>query len=89
MIPGNAGSQNVYFKLESLNPTGSYKDRASSVLTTFLRSRAVFAAVEESSGNAGASFAAYCSPCLLRFPCQVFIPEGAPLQDPKGNTIET
>jgi threonine synthase len=51
----------VSFKLEFLNPTGSYKDRGSAVLLSFLRSRRVAQAVEDSSGNAGASFAAYAA----------------------------
>jgi threonine synthase len=49
----------VAFKLEFQNPTGSYKDRGAAVLVSFLRSRRISAAVEDSSGNAGAAFAAY------------------------------
>lgn len=49
----------LYFKNEGLNPTGSYKDRIASVGITYLRQlgRKAWAAV--SSGNAGASLAAY------------------------------
>ena len=85
LIPDDVGGQQVYFKLESLNPTGSYKDRASSVLTTFLRSRGVSRAVEESSGNAGASFAAYAARAGIH--ARVFIPESA--SGPKRRQIET
>jgi threonine synthase len=85
LIADNTGSQKVYFKLESLNPTGSYKDRASSVLSTFLRSRAVAGAVEDSSGNAGASFAAYAARAGMH--ARVFIPESA--SGPKRRQIET
>jgi len=49
----------VAFKLEFMNPSGSYKDRGTAVLVSFLKGRSVVAAVEDSSGNAGASFAAY------------------------------
>ena len=51
----------IAFKCEFLNPTGSFKDRGMSVLLTFLKSRGVTAALEDSSGNAGASFAAYAA----------------------------
>jgi threonine synthase len=51
----------VAFKAEYNNPTGSFKDRGTSPLVTFLRSRGVTEAVEDSSGNAGASFAAYAA----------------------------
>ncbi len=63
------------FKLEFLNPTGSYKDRGSAVLTSFLRSRGTTAAVEDSSGNAGASFAAYAAATGIA--ARVFAPESA------------
>ena len=53
------GLPQLYFKNEGLNPTGSYKDRIASVGITYLRQlgRRAWAAV--SSGNAGASLAAY------------------------------
>ncbi len=51
----------VAFKAEYLNPTGSFKDRGMSLLVSFLKSRGVRAAVEDSSGNAGAAFAAYAT----------------------------
>jgi threonine synthase len=65
----------VGFKLEFLNPTGSYKDRGSAVLLSFLRSRSVTQAVEDSSGNAGASFAAYAA--ASRIAGRVFVPDYA------------
>jgi threonine synthase len=72
------------FKLESLNPTGSYKDRGSAVLISQLLSRMVFSAVEDSSGNAGASFAAYCARAGIA--ARVFVPERA--AGPKRRQIE-
>jgi threonine synthase len=77
-------SQKIWAKLEFLNPTGSYKDRGSAVLTSFLASRGVTAAVEDSSGNAGASFAAYAARAGIR--AEVYIPESA--SGPKRNQIE-
>jgi threonine synthase len=72
------------FKLEFLNPTGAYKDRGSAVLTSFLRGRGVEAAVEDSSGNAGASFAAYATAAGIQ--AQVFVPDSA--SGPKRTQIE-
>lgn len=76
--------RDVAFKLEFLNPTGSYKDRGSAVLTSFLRSRGVDAAVEDSSGNAGASFAAYAAAAGMKG--RVFVPGYA--SGPKCAQIE-
>ncbi len=47
------------FKLEWFSPTGSFKDRGSSVLMSFLKEQGINVVVEDSSGNAGASIAAY------------------------------
>lgn len=69
-----AGRQ-IAFKLEYQNPTGSFKDRGAAVLLSFLRSRGVGSAVEDSSGNAGAAFAAYALEAGLE--ARVFIPESA------------
>jgi threonine synthase len=74
----------VGFKLEYLNPTGSYKDRGTTVLVSYLLSQGVETAVEDSSGNAGASFAAYASRAGIRG--RVYVPESA--SGPKRAQIE-
>ena len=48
-----------YFKLEWFNPTASFKDRGATVMLSFLRQLGVNAVLEDSSGNGGASVAAY------------------------------
>lgn len=48
-----------HFKLEWFAPTGSFKDRGVSVLVSFLKQMGITQVVEDSSGNAGASIAAY------------------------------
>ncbi len=80
---GRNGVQ-VGVKLESLNPTGSYKDRGSAVLVSQLLGRGVREAVEDSSGNAGASFAAYAARSGIR--SRIFVPESA--SGPKRQQIE-
>ena len=74
----------VAFKLEFLNPTGSFKDRGAAPLVSFLLQRGVTAAVEDSSGNAGASFAAYAAASGMR--ARVFVPAYA--SGPKRAQIE-
>jgi threonine synthase len=84
LVWAQAFDRQVAFKLESLNPSGSYKDRGSAVLLSFLLARGVHAAVEDSSGNAGASFAAYASRAGVQ--AKVFIPDAA--AGPKRQQIE-
>lgn len=65
----------VWGKAELLNPTGSFKDRATAVLVSVLKHRGVSEAVEDSSGNAGASFAAYCARAGIR--ARVYVPRSS------------
>jgi threonine synthase len=60
------------FKLEFMSPTGSFKDRGTAVLVSFLRSWGVREVVDDSSGNAGASLAAYGARAGLRV--RIFAP---------------
>ena len=48
-------------KLEYQNPTGSFKDRGSSMLVSYLKEKGHTSIIEDSSGNAGASIAAYAA----------------------------
>jgi threonine synthase len=84
LVEGQAFGRKIAFKLEFLNPTGSFKDRATAPLTSILVSRAVAEAVEDSSGNAGASFAAYAARAGIKG--RVFIPDYA--SGPKRKQIE-
>ena len=51
------GDLRPFFKLEWFNPTGSFKDRGSAVMLSFLRQIGVDAVLEDSSGNGGSSMA--------------------------------
>ncbi|HTO62203.1 MAG TPA: threonine synthase [Bradyrhizobium sp.] len=51
------GELRPHFKLEWFNPTGSFKDRGSAVMLSFLRQIGVGAVLEDSSGNGGSSMA--------------------------------
>jgi threonine synthase len=84
LIWADADGEQVALKLESLNPTGSYKDRGSAVLVSRLAAGGALRAVEDSSGNAGASFAAYMVRANLA--ARVYVPESA--SGPKRDQIE-
>jgi threonine synthase len=51
------GELRPHFKLEWFNPTGSFKDRGSAVMLSFLRQIGIDAVLEDSSGNGGSSMA--------------------------------
>ncbi|MDW8803613.1 pyridoxal-phosphate dependent enzyme [Streptomyces scabiei] len=59
LLPRTLAGLDVAVKVESMNPTGSFKDRGSSVMVTVLRHQGVGRLLEDSSGNGGASIAAY------------------------------
>lgn len=64
------GLERLYLKDESRNPTWSYKDRLSTVAVSVARRMGVKVMATASSGNAGASLAAYAARAGM--PCVVF-----------------
>ena len=66
------GIQN-YFKVDYLMPSGSFKDRGTVLLINYLKNLGVKKIVEDSSGNAGASVAAYSAASGIE--CDIFVPE--------------
>ncbi len=70
------GLSNLYFKLESCNPSGSYKDRFATAAVSHLLARGVRQVIATSSGNAGAALAAACA--VARLPLTLAIVETAP-----------
>ena len=65
----------VATKLDYLFPSGSYKDRGSAVLISFLKAQGVTSVVQDSSGNAAASIAQYCARGGIS--CRIYVPERA------------
>jgi threonine synthase len=61
------------FKMEGVNPTGSFKDRGASLVVGAARGFGAERVTEDSSGNAGAAIAAYAARANLE--CTVFSPE--------------
>jgi len=84
LISADAFGRKVYFKCEYANPSGSFKDRGSATLITYLKARGVTEAIEDSSGNAGASFAAYAARAGIT--AKVYVPEHS--SGPKRKQIE-
>ena len=84
LVWSEAFGRQIAFKCEFLNPTGSFKDRGTSVITSFLKTRGVMTAVEDSSGNAGASFAAYAARAGIK--AGIYVPAAA--SGPKRQQIE-
>lgn len=68
------GLSRFYLKNETLNPTGSYKDRFSTLALSLFHAERVQAVAIGSAGNAGASVAAYSTKAAI--PCYVILPEG-------------
>ncbi len=66
----------LLFKCEQLMPTGSFKDRGTTVMMSHLKEAGVEALLEDSSGNAGASIAAYAAAAGIR--ARIMVPESAP-----------
>ena len=66
----------LYGKLEFLNPTSSFKDRGTAVMMSVAREQGVTEIVEDSSGNAGASVAAYAARTGIK--AHIFAPASAP-----------
>jgi threonine synthase len=70
------GYGNVLAKLDYLNPTGSFKDRGTTVNVSKLKELGVTAVMDDSSGNAGSSLAAYCASAGME--CTLFVPGSTP-----------
>lgn len=51
----------VLVKAEWLSPTGSFKDRGTAVMLSYLRQHGIAAVLEDSSGNGGSSVAGYAA----------------------------
>jgi threonine synthase len=67
-------NKNVLIKQEHLFQTGSYKDRGASVLVSKVKELGVKHIIEDSSGNAGCSIAAYSAAAGIS--CDIYVPAG-------------
>jgi len=70
------GLNQLWFKCEGANPTGSYKDRFAAAAVSHLQRDGKKICLGTSSGNTGAALAAYCARAEIA--CVLAIVEGAP-----------
>ncbi len=75
-IGAEIGLPHLYFKLETVNPTGSYKDRFAAAAINDMLLRGKRRVIASSSGNAGAALAAYCAAAGMS--CQIAVVIDAP-----------
>jgi len=73
LVPTLFEGQKILFKLDFIFPTGSFKDRGTSFFISKLKEQQIKKVVEDSSGNAGASLAAYCARSGIE--CEIYVPE--------------
>ena len=67
--------RDIWLKCDYLLPTGSYKDRGAAIFMSHLQSMGIQRVVEDSSGNAAASLAAYAARAGIDI--EVFCPASA------------
>ncbi len=69
------GERRLLAKLDFLMPSGSFKDRGTVVMVAALVRQGVTEVIEDSSGNAGASLAAYAARAGIG--CTIYVPASA------------
>ncbi len=74
MTPVVRFDENVLLKMDYFMPTLSFKDRGAAVLIAHCKAIGVDSVVQDSSGNAGNSVAAYSGKAGIN--CEIFVPEG-------------
>lgn len=75
IVPVEVDGARVELKLDGQLPTGSFKDRGTAVLLSYLAGEGVDRVVEDSSGNAAASVAGYAARAGIE--CEVYAPASA------------
>lgn len=70
------GLQHIFLKDDGLNPSGSFKDRASALVIARALELGVGVVAAASTGNAGSAMA--CMAAGLGMPAVIFVPESAP-----------
>lgn len=70
------GIPDLWFKLEGMNPTGSFKDRGTAIEISKALEFGAEEVVVASTGNMGASIAAYCARADIK--AKIYVPQGVP-----------
>ena len=74
MTPVIRLDEDLLLKMDYCMPTLSFKDRGAAVLIAHCKAVGIDRVVQDSSGNAGNSVAAYCARAGIA--CEIFVPEG-------------
>ena len=85
LIPIKFGKQEFFFKMENLNPTGSFKARGAKTMISILKNLGIKHIIEDSSGNAASAIAAYAAAANMK--CTAYVPEN--IAEGKLKQIET
>jgi len=75
IVPLRWDGVDVEAKLEFMMPTGSFKDRGMTVMISYLKQCGLQRVLEDSSGNAGASLAAYAAAAGIE--ARILVPQTA------------
>ncbi|MGD8792473.1 MAG: pyridoxal-phosphate dependent enzyme, partial [Anaerolineae bacterium] len=75
LLPLTWAGRQVLFKPEYLAPTSSFKDRGTEAMINLLVDQGVTKVIDDSSGNAGASVAAYAARAGIK--AEIFVPANA------------
>lgn len=76
LMPISFGRQKMLFKMEHLNPTGSFKARGARTMVNLLKQMGINSVIEDSSGNSASAIAAYSA--AANIDCTVYVPENIP-----------
>ncbi|OHU90569.1 MULTISPECIES: threonine synthase [Pseudoalteromonas] len=83
LAPLKIGNVNILAKMDSLMPTGSFKDRGAAMVVNYLNTQGIRSVSEDSSGNGGSAYAGYAA--KGNFDCNIFVPAGTSL----AKTVQT
>ncbi len=81
LVPVELDGAHFQAKLEYLNPTGSFKDRGVSTVLNHLAAHGAREVIDNSSGNAGASLAAFAG--IAGMSATVFVPAATAVESKK------
>lgn len=76
-LDGNKLPFNLFLKDDSQNPTFSFKDRASAIVSAYAKEKGIDTIVAASTGNAGSSLAGICASQKQK--AIIMVPKAAPL----------
>lgn len=74
LVPIDKDNPNLLVKMDYMMPTLSFKDRGAAVLISKAKEMGVKKVIQDSSGNAGNSIAAYANRAGIE--CDIYVPEG-------------